>query len=151
MVSVIKNEEDNTNIIKTNVVLVNQIASDIALKIEERFKTISGEKIKIPIGSLTGSQYLSGVGPNIEISIIPTGNIITEIKTEFVAQGINQTVYRVFLELTANVNILTQYKTVNQQIINQVLLVETVVVGSVPETYYNIDGINKENALDIIN
>lgn len=151
MVSVTKNEKDNTNIIKTDVVLVNQIASDIALKIEERFKAISQEKIEMPIGSLTGNKYLNGIGPNIKINIIPAGNIITEIKTEFKAQGINQTVYRVYLELTANVSILTSYKTMNQKIINQVLLVETVVVGNVPETYYNIDGINNENALDIIN
>jgi sporulation protein YunB len=144
-------DENNTNIVKTDVVQINKIASDIAIKIEERFKNVSDEKIQMPIGAVTGSKYLSGIGPNIKISVIPTGNVLTELKTEFKAQGINQTVYRIYLELTSNVSILTPYKSIDETIVNQVLLVETVIVGNVPETYYNLEGINTNDAVDIIN
>lgn len=151
MVYVTKDEEKNTNIVKTDVVLINQIASGIAIKIEERFKNLSREKIKIPLGAIIGSKYLTGSGPDFEIGVIPTGNIITHIKTSFEEQGINQTIYRIYLELKGNVSILTPYKTIDTQIINQVLLVETVIMGDVPETYYNLKGMDTDTAIDIMN
>ena len=114
IVTVEKNDEDGTNIVKTDVMLINQIATDVALKIEERFKNLENQKIKIPIGALTGTNLLSGSGPSINIRFIKTGNITKEVKTEFKEQGINQTIYRIYLELKANVNILTPYKTINR-------------------------------------
>lgn len=151
IVSVIKNEEDGTNIVKTDVVLINQIASEIALRIEKRFKNSEKEKIKIPIGALTGSNLLSGSGPSINVGFIKTGNITTEVKTEFKEQGINQTIYRIYLELKGKVNIVTPYKTINEEITNQVLLVETVIVGNVPQTYYNLNGIDEDSSLNLVN
>ena len=48
------------------------------------------------------------------------------------------------------VNVVSNYKIIEDKIINQVLLVETVVVGNVPNSYYNLEGINQDNAIDII-
>lgn len=89
-------------------------------------------------------------GPNINIQVIPTGNIITEIKNEFESKGINQTVYRIYLELTSKVSIVSEYKTINEEIVNQVLLVETVIVGEVPQSYYNLEGMKMEDVTEVI-
>lgn len=56
--------------------------------------------------------------------------------------GINQTIYRIYLELKGEVAILTPYNEINREITNQVLLVETVIVGTVPDTYLNMDEID---------
>ncbi|MDO5555385.1 MAG: sporulation protein YunB [Clostridia bacterium] len=141
---------ENNNVLKTDVVVINKIASDIALEAEKQFQELQNEDIQIPIGALTGNRYLAGSGPNINIKIIPTGNILTEIKNEFEAQGINQTIYRIYLELTCKVSIITQYKTIQDEIVNQVLLVEAVIVGGVPQSYYNLEGLSKDSAIDII-
>lgn len=146
---VIEKTEKN-RVLKTDVVAINKIASDIALEAQRQFKELENEEIKIPIGAFTGSKYLAGAGPNINIRVITTGNVLTEIKSEFEAQGINQTMYRIYLELTCKVNIATQYKVIEEEIVNQVLLVETVIVGEVPETYYNLEGMAKDNVVDII-
>lgn len=143
-------EDENNKVLKTDVVIINKIASDIALEAEKQFRELEKETIKIPIGALTGNKFLAGSGPNVNIKIIPTGSILTEIKNEFESQGINQTVYRIYLELTCKVSIVTQYKTIEDNIVNQVLLVETVIVGDVPESYYNLEGINQDNAIDVI-
>ena len=150
IVSVVKDEANNTNILKTDVVVINKIASDVALEIEKELQNLKNEEIRIPIGALTGNKYLAGMGPGVKIKIIPTGNITTELKTEFQAQGINQTMYRIYLELKCDTNILTPYKTIHEEISNQVLLVETLIVGDVPQTYYNLEGLEKKNTIDII-
>ena len=143
-------ENEGNRVLKTDVVIINKIASDIALEAERQFKELKNERIDIPIGALTGNKYLAGSGPNIGIQVIPTGNILTEIKNEFESTGINQTVYRIYLELTCKVNIVSQYKTIEDEVVNQVLLVETVIVGDVPQSYYNLEGMKSEDVTEVI-
>lgn len=143
-------ENEGNRVLKTDVVVINKIASDIALEAEKQFKELENEKIDIPIGALTGNKYLAGSGPNIGIQVIPTGNILTEIKNEFESTGINQTVYRIYLELTCKVSVVSQYKTIEDEVVNQVLLVETVIVGEVPDSYYNLEGMKTEDVTEVI-
>ena len=69
----------------------------------------------------------------------------------FTAQGINQTIHRIYLDVKCNVNILTPFKDIEKEITNQVLLLENVIVGHIPENYYNLEGFNSSSdALEII-
>ena len=72
-------------------------------------------------GGITGSRYLSGFGPGINIKIIPVGNVVTNLKSEFNAAGINQTLHRIYLELACTVTIVTPYDTIEANIKNQIL------------------------------
>lgn len=149
--NIVKIEQNgNERVLKTDVVVINKIASDIALEAEKQFDKLEKETIQIPVGALTGAKFLSGTGPNINIKVIPTGNILTEIKNEFESTGINQTVYRIYLELTCKVSIVTQYKTIEDDIVNQVLLVESVIVGEVPQSYYNLEGMGQDDIMEVI-
>lgn len=138
-VEMIKTEDGKNSVLKTDIVTINEIVSEIALQIQKELDEIRKQNIEIPLGALTGNQYLAGFGPKVKIRIIPAGDLSTDIKTEFKSAGINQTVYRIYLNIECNVSILTSYKTINQTITNQVLLVETVIVGEVPETYLKLD------------
>ena len=86
----------------------------------------------------------------MKIKISTVGDIETNLKSEFTAQGINQTLHRVYLQIKCEVEILTPFKTISQSINNQVLLLENVIVGHVPNTYYNLDGIDKSDATKLI-
>lgn len=137
-VKITESEEGKNSILKTDIVILNQIVSDIALEIQKEFNKLEDEEVKVPIGALTGISYFAGSGPNIKMKIISTGEIFTDIKTEFASAGINQTIYRIYLNLECNVSILTSYKTIKKPITNQILLLETVIVGEVPETYLEL-------------
>lgn len=150
IVQVIHNEEDETNILKTDVVTINQIISDISVEILKELKSMEGEEVKIHLGAFTGNRYFSGVGPSIGIKLVQTGSVTTDVKTEFESIGINQSVYRVYMDITCNMNILTPYKTISHQSNNKVLLVETVIVGGVPETYYNLEGVTKDDTMNMM-
>ncbi len=86
----------------------------------------------------------------IKIVVSSIGNVETDLRSEFIAQGINQTLHRVYLQIKCEVKILTPFNIITQSIDNQVLLLENVIVGHVPNTYYNLDGIDKNNAVDLI-
>lgn len=94
---------------------------------------------------------LAGRGPGIKITISSIGDVETELRSEFSSQGINQTLHRVYLQVKCEVNILTPFDNISREITNQVLLMENVIVGNIPNTYYNLEGINgNSDALEII-
>ena len=145
-----KDNDGNITMIKSNVIPINEIISDVAVKIQNLINERGKENIKIAIGSFTGSKLLSGRGPGIPIKISSIGNVETDLRSEFSAQGINQTLHRVYLQVDCEVSILTPYNTISEKVSNQVLLIDNVIVGKIPNTYYNLDGIDSSNVLDII-
>lgn len=145
-----KDEKGNIQMITANVLKVNQVTSDIALEIQKALDSNEGNKVYISLGAVTGIRFLSGIGPGISFKIASSGNIDTNIRSEFIAQGVNQTLHRVYLDIKTNVDILTSFSTIEKSIENQVLIVENVIVGQIPSTYYNFEGTNTEEALRII-
>lgn len=150
IVKIEKDSNGKITLINNDVVKMNKIASDIAVEIQRGLKNVENDSIYIPVGSMTGNKYFAGSGPKIKIKVISAGNIVTDFKTEFVSQGINQTMHRIYLNLECNVNILTPFNKMSQKVVNQVLLVETVIVGEIPESYYNLEGMTKDDVLEVV-
>lgn len=146
-----KDLNGNITMIKSNIISINEIISDIANKIQEEINKKGRENIEIALGSFTGSKILAGRGPGIKIRISSIGNVETDLKSEFIAQGINQTLHRVYLQVKCEINILTPFDNISREITNQVLLMENVIVGNIPNTYYNLEGLNGgSEALEVI-
>lgn len=101
-------------------------------------------------GSFTGLKFLSGSGPKIKVEISSIGNVKTDLKSEFIAKGINQTLHKIYLQIDCEVNILTPFDSISKKITNQILIGEHVIVGNIPNTYYNLEGVNKDNAIEVI-
>ncbi len=145
-----KDQNGNITRVGTNIFTINKIISDIPVYIQEELEREENSKFKIPLGSFLGSKLFSGMGPKVNIKIQMVGDIQTDLRSEFSTAGINQTLHRIYLEIKCNVVILTPFKTIQEEISNQVLIAEGVIVGEIPNTYYNLDGITKDNAIDII-
>ena len=145
-----KDEAGNIVIIKSNVVPINNMISDLTENIQNEFNDIEKTKINIPFGNLLGIYFLSGMGPNIPIQVAISGTLDTEVKSEFIAQGINQTLHRVYVEFVCNVKIITPLKNYQKTITNQVIIAEHVIVGNIPDSYYNFDNIRGEDTLNAI-
>ena len=145
-----KDKDGNITMIKSNIIPINEIISDVAVKIQNTIDQRGRENIEIALGSFTGFKLLSGKGPGVPIKISSIGNVETDLRSEFSEKGINQTLHRVYLQVDCEVSILTPYNSIIEKVSNQVLLIENVIVGKIPSTYYNLEGFNSNNALDII-
>ena len=94
---------------------------------------------------------LSGRGPGVKIRISSIGNIDTNLNSEFTSQGINQTLHRIYVDISCNVKVLTPFKDIERKITNKVLLAENVIFGNIPDTYYNLEGLNgTSDALEMV-
>lgn len=140
----------NIKMLKMNTMKINMLASDIAYNIQQELYKQENSNIAMPLGSITGSRYLTGFGPKIQIKILPVGSVITNFKSEFQAAGINQTIHRLYLEVTCRITIITPYDSVEADILNQILMTESVIVGEIPEAYYNLEGMHSSDVIDII-
>lgn len=146
-----KDEDGNISMIKSNVFPINQIISDVAIYVQNEIDNLERDDIKIALGSFTGMKLLSGRGPDVKMKISSIGNIDTDLKSEFISQGINQTLHRVYLQLECKMNILTPFDRIEKDISNQILIAENVIVGKIPSTYYNLEGFkNETDTLELI-
>ena len=144
-----KDDAGNIVIIKSNVVPINNMISDLTEGIQNRFNEIENTKIDIPLGNVFGTYYFSGLGPTIPAKVSMVGTLDTEVKSEFIAKGINQTLHRIYVNFECYVKIITPIKNFEKKITNQVIIAEHVIVGNIPDTYYNLEGMS--GADDVLN
>ena len=138
LITIVRDSSGNIKMLQTNTKNVNSIVSDIPMNIIKKFEEKNSSDIFIYFGSAFGLKLFSAQGPKIHIKIANVGNVDTKLVSEFTSQGINQTLHRVYLNLSCEVTILTPYNTIKQTIENQVLIAESVIVGTVPDAYYDI-------------
>lgn len=150
LVTIYKDDNNNITMIKSNIAPINLIISDVAESIQRKIDETEYDKISIKLGSITGSKILSGRGPNIPIKLSTIGNVETDFRSEFKSAGINQTLHRIYLQVDCKISILTPYNCIEDSIYNQVILAENIIVGNVPSSYYNLEGLDKNDALKIV-
>ena len=150
LLNITKDSDGNIKMVGTNIITVNEIISDIPIRVQEEMEKSENNTFQIRLGSFLGSNLFAGRGPNVEIKMEIAGHLDTNLKSEFVDAGINQTLHRIYLELICDVIILTPFETMEEQIVNQVLLAEGVIVGEVPSSYYNLEGMTVKDTLEVI-
>lgn len=150
LVTVHKDKNDNITMIKSNIIPINQIISDVGENTQKRIDEEGENQVGINLGSFFGSRILSGRGPKVPLKLSVVGNVKTNLVSEFKEAGINQTLHRIYLQVDCTINILTPFEGIEEAISNQVLLAENVIVGITPDSYYNLEGIDKNNAIDVI-
>jgi len=141
IVQIDKSADGSVEAIRTNIQLVNLLQSQLMLLINDRIWQIDTQHISIPVGNLSSSQLLAGRGPNIPIRLVPVGDAVVEMQHSFTAAGINQTRHQILLDITASVQILMPTGNSVITVATQVPIAETIIVGSVPATYMNLDGL----------
>lgn len=146
-----KDDSGNITMIKMNVITVNNVCSKIALEVQKNLNENSNDDIAISLGSVTGNKLLAGKGPKINVKIKTMGNVETSTKSEIKETGINQSLHKIYLNLNCHVSIISPYKDAEEEINSEVLLSESVIVGKIPETYYNLNGITADDTMNMMN
>ena len=140
--------------ISANIFVIDEITSNVSTYIQKALNDSEKEYVKLSIGNFTGIKVLSGIYNNEFETYEELDKIVKmfmkEINNE-ISQGINQTIHRIFLDVNCQVAVITPFKTVKEDINSQVLLMENVIIGEIPNTYYNLEGLNStKDALEVV-
>ena len=91
-------------------------------------------------GSLVFPELLSGRGPGIPVQIIAIRNSDGSFESHFSQAGINQTLHQITMEVLVDVSVLVLGRTEEFTVSSQVIVAETIIVGDVPDTYFQTGG-----------
>ena len=135
LVSYEKDNEGRITMVRSNMAAFNRLQSQILDLILGRIDQVSARELSIPVGSLTGSPLLAGRGPCIRVRMQAVGSTDASLRNAFSAAGINQTRHQILLSVDVYTSILLPGFTASTKVSNEIAVAETVIVGSVPETY----------------
>ena len=147
LISIQKDKNERIVLIEANIVPINEIVSKIISNLQNQIDNMPRTTVYINMGSVTGISILKNIGPKFNIELETAGIVKANLKTEFKPLAINQTLHKIYIELETKIGILTPLSTFSKEITTNVLLTEAVIVGDVPSTYYNFDGISKNGEL----
>ena len=139
LVTIISDEFGNISMIQANSLEINNLSKDLALTCEQRISEYGGKGVTIPIGTFTGIPLLVGRGPRIKVKMTPVGSVYCRFSSKFDTAGINQTVHKIYINISANVSVIMPLSSRSFQAEQQVLISESVIVGQVPEVYLQSD------------
>lgn len=125
---------------KTNIMEVNRLKTRVLELVNRRILALDTTDLGIPIGSLLFPEVFAGKGFAIPVHILSIRNSDAVFRSEFHQAGINQTLHRLFMDVTVDVSILVLGQTESFSVDSQVVVAETVIVGDVPDTFFSSGG-----------
>lgn len=137
---IIKNTSENGNVtsLQTNTMAINVLKSKLSSGITEYIRNDYVAKVGVPAGAFTGLVLLSSTGPDITITLNLNGSVVTNIRSEFISAGINQTLHRIYLVVDADVSLTCPIIFYETNIITEYELCQTVIVGNTPNMFADI-------------
>ena len=126
--------------LKTNMSEVNRLKTDILNIINDEILALDTSDIGIPLGSFVLPELLSGKGPVIPVNVLSIRNSDAAFSSNFVQAGINQTLHQLIMLVSVDISILVLGQTSSFTVNSEVVIAETVIVGSVPNTFLQTGG-----------
>lgn len=137
-----RDKDDKISSIQTDIKTINTIKSRLTSDVGNVFKDVSTKDYYLPLGTLLGNTFVVGRGPDIKLSVVPMGYLNSEIISEFSSAGINQTNYKVMLNVALNYTTIIPLHKKTTKLETNFVVVDTIIVGEIPEYYTNIKSDN---------
>ncbi|MCF2618303.1 sporulation protein YunB [Oscillibacter valericigenes] len=139
LISLEKDNEGRITAVKSNMAEFNRLQSAVLADVLQKLSEVSTRELSIPLGSLTGTPLLAGRGPLIRIKMQSVGSSSAHFENAFLSAGINQTRHEILLVVDVYASILLPGFSTVTKVTNRYAVAETVIVGSVPDTYTYFD------------
>ncbi len=148
LVNITKDEQGNISLIQANTMGMNLFASDITALVQNSLEAFGKKPVKIPLGTVLGSQIFANYGPKFNIEIIPAGAVMVDFFSEFKQAGINQTIHRIYVKVDTKVQVIIPFSNKFVEIGSEVPIAETIIVGDVPDTYIYVPDFENKDFLE---
>jgi sporulation protein YunB len=164
--TIVKNDNNEIQLIDFNTIKVNKILTELTNNIEEYINKIENNKVEentlstnqnlieinnglfynLPIGAVSGNIFLSNLGTRIPLKISIIGDVISNIETEVTEYGLNNALLNIGIKVTINTKVIAPFTSKEMTIENIIPVSIKVIQGVVPEYYLN--GLNTSTTKD---
>ena len=139
MVTIEKDTSGNVTAIRTNIGELNRLKTSVLQRMDEELEQLSMEQLGVPIGSVLLPELLSGRGPLVPVRVLAVRTSDASFRNSFQSAGINQTLHSIYIDIHVCITILTWTGTSEINVDSAVVAAETVIVGTVPTTYFGME------------
>ncbi len=129
--------------IYTNARQITLIHNAIVDNVNAELKKSKYQYVDVSLGSFTGLLWFSSRGPNIPIKISSKGVVNSEILSSLQESGINQTLHKIHIKVTADVIGFLPFHSEQVTAESDCMLSESLIVGQVPQHYTKV--VSKDN------
>jgi len=136
LISVHYDNEGKVTLMQANTILMNSVASEVALEVQRELEQISKSIIKVPLKNAFNTDLIDL--PSINIQIIPQGSVVVDFATEFESTGINQTRHRIYIIVTTDIKLIVPLVSEEIKVTTNIPIAETIIIGDVPEQFVNV-------------
>ena len=126
--------------LKTNMSEINRLKTNTLNIINDEILALDTSDIGIPMGSLFLPEFFSGRGIALPVEIITIRNSDAYFTSEFSQAGINQTLHKLNMCVLVDVSVLVLGQTASFTVNSEVVVAETIIVGDVPDTFFQTGG-----------
>ena len=148
LIEILRDSQNNITLLQVNAKNVNNLNNEIMSSIQNKLNEKDILNYSLPLGNFSGIPALAGVGPAVNLNIVPIGNVNTKFRSQISSLSINQSYHKIYINITTSICIILPLYTQSIEISSQVLVAENIIVGQIPSTYLNTD--NLTNALNLI-
>lgn len=139
MVTIEKDANGNVAAIRTNIGELNRLKTSVLQRMDEELEQLSMEQLGVPLGSIFLPELFSGRGPLVPVRVLAVRTSDASFRNSFQAAGINQTLHSIYIDIHVCITILTWTGTSEINVDSAVVAAETVIVGTVPTTYFGME------------
>lgn len=135
LVTAVLDESGNMIALQTNAQAINQFKLAMTDGLNQAVRTLTDQTYQIRLGTLLNSTWLMGRGPALSFRLTPVGSVRSDLYSEFVSAGVNQTCHRIMLRVHIELAALMPMTSCRSQISTEFVIAETVIVGEVPRYF----------------
>ncbi len=136
MVNIEKNPDGSIAAITLNSSYINGYKADLSDGCSDRLADFDKMSVPVPMSSIIGLAFFDNPIFNIDVTATIYGFAVTDVTSKFESAGINQTRHTIYLEVKASAHAYMGLVHLNESVDETIILVETIIVGEVPQSYY---------------
>lgn len=125
----------------TDMARMNLLRTELTTAILEALGEADVSDVQVPLGTLFDLEPLWAKGPALKAKAMTVGTVRAEFDSQFTSAGVNQTLHRIWIEAYVPMTLLLPGGKVETELHTRLCVAETVIVGQVPDTYLQLDGI----------
>ena len=117
---------------------MNLLRAELTAAILAALEEVDVSDIQVPLGSLFDLEPLWAKGPALKARAMTVGTVRAEFDSQFTSAGVNQTLHRIWMEVTVPMTLLLPGGRVEVTVETRLCVAETVIIGQVPDTYLQV-------------
>ena len=130
-----RDDSGNVRSVVVDSARVNSLEDALVEQVNQSLSQLPQKPLSIPLGTLSGIQVFSGLGPDISVQVQPLSLVTSQVKSSFSQAGINQTRLEITVCFSVQIGALLAGEVVPVNAQAEVQAAQILIMGEVPQLY----------------